>query len=416
MENNLNSITKFTRNINKLFNKIKVFSISVKDEEFNLFKKTEYRTIEMSEVNDIKRLNYIKNLQLASQGYVTSNIKSLISEQKTKNRLLNKNQDITVIGSIEINDKEKKLSKILIGINNKTNTIKITTRSIDNIPIWKNIEKKQLRAHLNKLYPSEESLTFKTNLFLRDIKDVKGIDKKMLVNQFNDIVEFSNSSNKYFSNHIVETPEDLFKNKSKYINKNISVNNIKYTVNEVSDNYVIVEPLLIKNIKNNKKIINKREYFKIYNDNKIQQISSLKFNLKIGFNKGSLMIGKSSIVNGSISTKWQSFNDFNNDDDISKRNKIYINNEIILKRNYLLEDSNITLKFNDQAILIKEHANTKDLYFQIQKPNVPLKEPEKLNFQTHEFIINNAKNNENLKKYLDKFNQNQNINTVIKTL
>ena len=103
------------RNSIKLFHRIKNFVSQFLDPDFSAFKKFEFKAVPTDQLNDLRKLRYVRDLKLAESGFINTALKEQLALLKSKDQLFQKDRNITPIGRISIHENENKLMKLLLG-------------------------------------------------------------------------------------------------------------------------------------------------------------------------------------------------------------------------------------------------------------------------------------------------------------
>jgi len=103
------------RSLIKLFYKVRNLVSRFLDPSFNTFQKFEYKVDPTDDLNDLKKLRYVRNLKLADSGFINTALKEQLARLKSKDLLFQKDRTITPVGRITILEGDTALMSILLG-------------------------------------------------------------------------------------------------------------------------------------------------------------------------------------------------------------------------------------------------------------------------------------------------------------
>jgi len=414
--NRIQKLNNLVSGFRKSFYKARKLKLSITDPDFKIFKNIEFNTVKPEDIKDIKRLNYLRVLELSEKGYVNNSTKSLISHYKLKDEYHNKNSKITPIGNIKALDDNKLRKHVIIGFDKADKTYKISSSNIDYIPIWKPLDKDVINQEFSKIYSKNDKLmSLESHFFKHDITDFDVDLKKQIETNFNATSLKVFNSNKLFKQSIRPLAiEDLSDPKTLNKSFSISFDDSKqleyYQVKDLNEDYISLKPIF--NADNSKvKIISREDIKAVINYNSIEIISKLDHNLTLGLSDGKLLIGQQRTKNGLSKMSWSDYDSFKNNGLFTDQIKAYVSKNVILDKNFLKENNKVILKNDRYTAVIKEHYASKKLFFGLH--NNGATNYKAIDEKLHQFIVDNFNKDPNLKSYLklkpitnNKINQN----------
>src|SRR5680860_62184 len=155
MEQNKKSIRSSLRKANSVVHMLKNLYDKASDREFREFEIMEYDNIENEGVTDLKRLDYLKKLQLAKNGYVGKDLKKLVAQQREKQRLMDTDSKIIPVGNLKIIDGELLRADLQLGYEPEQKTFKVAYSNHENIPKWKDFDMADFVQFTARIHPNE---------------------------------------------------------------------------------------------------------------------------------------------------------------------------------------------------------------------------------------------------------------------
>ena len=341
---------------------------NVFNENFRQFSSLEYHKVNPDDIKDLQRLKYLRNLDLAKTGYVNTNISSLIKCYKEKEKILKIDLEVFPIGNIEVKEQDIVKSNILFGFSEKNKSFKVAYNKHNNVSIWKTLGTSRLREVITKLHPTNgNSLQFEHSFYLKNIKTAFPKDWETILEIFNNIIHESFNANKYFKNGVVKLNLDLLKKPSEHLGLPILfpisyIGHQIFKLTEANNQYLVFQAFLETPSKSNTFYFTHDDIKKIYFDSEIDPIAKLKYDLILGVNNGQLFIGnKKDKTNQPI--VWNTLNDFLGNPTFSSIVKHYLAKEVIVKKNFVIEEGSIELKNGNKIAYLKKHFNNGEWHY-----------------------------------------------------
>ena len=385
--------------IRSIYAQIRNFWLTIDNEEFREFKIMEYGNVRPEEIMDVKRLKYLRNLDLATKGYTNSNISKLIAHYQLKQQLLNIDLKVLHIGQIVIKEDmkpepkihlqhnkvsnglikregEKPSTIIHLGYDQESKRFKMAFNQYDDILVWKPINKDKLVGKISQINPTNgNSLKFDHSFNHTDIERTFPDQWKNIAEKYNSIIKKIFDSNKYFINGLRELDEKVLLN-----HKNIGQNYIfpeshkghkVLKLTDVNSDLLVFQSLFDNLSTTNTYYFTKNDLKNIYLEDNIEKIAFLKHNLVIGSKEGVLYVGQKQENNGNT-IDWFGFENAMTDNIFKNKIKLYLANEIILKKNFFLEKGKLELKSSGGSfIYFKRHNITNEYHWASGSKNQP---------------------------------------------
>ena len=172
------------------------------------------------------------------------------------------------------------------------------------------------------------------------------------------------------------------------------------TLTEATDHYFVFQSFLKSAPEPESLYFDKKEFKERFLDSGITLIARLEHNLQLGLQNGILQVGKLEEVNGTSHLQWESFENRLDSKSITAIEKYYLSNEVISKKNFLVEKDTIVLQSKTNKAQLKKHYGTGKWRF--------------AESQEHTKELHFRPVDENVLKHIqDNYGQSKNFNTAV---
>ena len=397
---------KTLRSARRLYHSLNNYGTKAKNADFREFGSLEYAKVLPEEVNDLKRLNYIKKLDLAQKGYINKDLKALLGYFREKERLMQQDHKVLPIGSLKVLENENLLGLVQLGFESVNQTFFMASRNHGNIPLWKPFDGAGLEHYLSALHPvCENTLRFKHTFFETDVSEYTKENRIVIDKFYNETVLKSFRGNPYFKTSVLSPTEDLLSDPKKMMGKPFRLELSKnehsiMTLTEATDRYFVFQSFLRTAPKPESIYFNKQEFKERFLDSGIVLMARLKHGLQLGVQNGTLQIGKLNVENGKSQLRWASYETRMHSNTLSAIEKYYLSKEIITKKNFLIEKDAIVLRSDTKQAHLKKHYASGRWHFAEVGKN-----QEALNFRPIDDSV--------LKHIQNNYGQSRNLSSVI---
>ncbi|GMN05488.1 hypothetical protein MTsPCn5_08760 [Croceitalea sp. MTPC5] len=417
-KNSIKRWQKVLRSARRLYHSVNNYRMSAKDPDFRDFSLLEYDKVTPEEVNDAKRLGFMKQLQLAKRGYVDKNLKLQLVAAKRKERFIEQDHKIVPFGNLRVMEGEKLVAMMQLGFDTLNETFCVAYRNHENIPLWKPYDTVRLERYFGALHPEMGNKLKLSHIFF-DIGALKvGQDYKLAICRvYNDAVRQTFHSNTYFQNSISSPKEDLLVNPKNYFGQQfyLSLSQGKETImtlTEATDLYFVFQSFMETAPKQESIYFEKQEFKKRFLDSGIIVLAHLKHGLRLGVQNGTLQIGKHDGANGKGRLRWENFESRMQSGSLSAIEKYYISKEVISKKNFLVETDAISLKSDTNEASLKKHYGTGKWHFLEGKHHRSAMNSRPVDDSVLEHINRTYSRSTNFQTALAKLQKNQTIQTA----
>tara|TARA_R110000765_G_scaffold9911_3_gene30861 strand:+ start:44513 stop:45784 length:1272 start_codon:yes stop_codon:yes gene_type:complete len=368
-KNNRKGLRKTVVLTRRLYHSLNNYWIKRKNVEFKEFSLLEYGKILPEDVKDAKRLGYIKKLELAEKGYVKKELAARLTYVNEKERLVHHDHKIIPIGNFQVMEGEIRLNGMQLGFKVSDTSFYMASRTHENIPLWKPFDSQKLQEHFAAQHPqSGKELRFIQSFLSPDISTIANVDFKRISEFYNEAVQKTFRSNTYFKNSVLSPNEDLLTDPKEQLNRQFHLPLSKdkttiMTLTEATDRYFVFQSYLKTAPKPESLYFDQQEFRARFLDSGITLIAHLKHNLSLGVQNGVLHIGKPSEGKDQQRVQWDSFENRIQSKTFPATEKYYLSNEVISKKNFLMEADAIVLKSNTNEASLKKHYGTGQWYF-----------------------------------------------------
>lgn len=397
---------KTIRAVRRLYYSLNNYRSKSTNLDFRDFSFLEYAKVQPEDIKDFKRLNYVKQLDLAQKGYINTDLKKLLKYFGEKERLMQKDHTILPVGNLKVLENDSLLGMVQLGFDQTNKTFFMASGNHENIPLWKPFDDSRLAKYLSEMHPvSQNALQFQHTFFEMDVSQCSQESKEAINKFYNNTVQLSFQSNSYFKSAILAPGEEMLSDAKKFVGKTFRLalsknENHLMTLTEATDHYFVFQSFLESAPEPESLYFNKKEFKESFLDSGITLIARLKHNLHLGIQNGILQIGKRDEVNGIGHLQWESFENRIGSNSLSAIEKYYLSNEVISKKDFLVEKDTIVLQSKTKKAQLKKHYGTgKWRFAEIQK------DTKELHFRPVD---------ENVLKHIEAdYGQSKNFNTAV---
>ena len=368
MENTEIKRLTLAQKLRKLYAQLRNMSSSIRSKEFREFRTLEYGNVQPEDLTNVERLKYLRDLDLAKNGYINNNLAKLIEYHKMKDQLIKTDMEVFRVGSIKVRESEILLTTIHIGYNEKLNGISLASSSHDNILKWKALNMTELVQKISSLYPTnQDSLQFNHKYFYEDVNKTFADISEKITEEYKNIVLTSFNANKYFENGVRKLNLNILDNPSEQIGQAFSFP-LPYRGHEIlrlteaNDNYLVFQPFLDALPTSDTFHFTHDDIKQLHFDTHIEKISKLKHDLVLGVKDGELFIGIKE-ANSKHALHWYSFKEALSNKDLPSKVKYYLSKEVIDRKNFHLEKGSIELKNGNLSGYLKRHYGTNEWHY-----------------------------------------------------
>ncbi|HEA22813.1 hypothetical protein LCGC14_0676300 [marine sediment metagenome] len=370
MEGNKRKVwQKGVRSIRRLYHSLNNYRIKANNPDFREFSFLEYAEVRPEEVGDLERLRYIKKLDLAQKGYINTDLKKLLSHFGEKERLMRKDHTIIPIANLKVFENQTPLCLIQLGYEAVGKTFFMAGRNHENIPLWKSFNSLRLREYLSAVHPvMENALQLKHTFFEMDVSQCSKEDKDAICKFYNETVVFSFRTNPYFKASVLTPKEEILLDAKKFVGETFRLSISKnesslMTLTEATERYFVFQSFLKSAPEPESIYFDRPEFKERFLDSGITLIAHLKHNLRLGVRNGILQIGKLDGSESKDMLRWESFENRIASSMFSAKEKYYLSNEVITKKNFLVEKDAVLLKSGIKTAQLKKHYGTGQWHF-----------------------------------------------------
>ncbi|RKN83512.1 hypothetical protein [Ulvibacterium marinum] len=380
MEQKKKNIRNSFRKANSIVHTLKNLYDKAADVDFREFEIMEYGDTERENLTDLKRLNYLKKLQLARNGYIGADLKKQLAQQKEKRRLLDRNARIMPIGSLKIMDGEVLRAQIQIGYERDQTTFSLAYTNHENIPKWRNLDLSELVQFTSRIQPEQtDNLRLEHSHCGNELTHLQKIaDIKQVYETYNQCVTQVFHGNKYFTKSILDPNEALLENPELYIGKQFRLTFqekpvLIATLSEANGHYLSFQSFLKTAPKSETHYFTMGEFKQLFLDSQIEIIAHLKHDLRLGVKDGILHIGRNLTDPPKTSIHWDRYDDIIKTSELPMKVKYYLCKQVIMNKNFVIEKGAVYLESHGKKAFLKKHYRTGKWHFaEIRKPSEEL--------------------------------------------
>ncbi|QLG46596.1 hypothetical protein [Costertonia aggregata] len=372
------------RNPIQLFYKVRNLVSRFLDPNFSTFRKFEYKVNPTDELNDLKKLRYVRNLELAESGFINTAIKQQLKRLKNKDLLFQKDRTITPIGRITFLEGDTALRTILLGYCKSENKNYLSYNKVHNCPVWHTNDDSQYLKLIERIYPSEsDKLLMKHRYFHKDVSYLDTAIQEKLLGFFNAALQAMYSRNKFLQNGIqkIAPPTDSIEQLCHGLPLRIEEGkNELFVPTTIHKDYVILVPYLAVSNDQNRVYFSAEEFRSLLGERFIAAFAETKMGLSLGTFNDKLFLKKTAVESYSGTLKqWTSLDDFLASKNVSKLLKYKVVNDVIRKKDFFVKTEEIPVHGTKTAIVLHEHYGSGKTFYALMKhghkPKLPAYRP-----------------------------------------
>lgn len=354
----------------KLFQRIKNLVSRFLDPNFDTFKKFQFKAVPTDQLNDLRKLRYVRDLELAKYGFINTALKEQLAQLKSRDLLFQKDQGIVPVGRISVHEDENKLIKLLLGYNKEQDKAYISFTNVNNCPVWHNYATSLLKETVQRLYPSiSDHLFMKHRYFERDVEHLdSGIQKKLRL-LFNGTLQNVHSQNRYLQNGI--QPIMLPLGKLSKLSNELPIQ-IKqgpeglFVPVTIGKNFVVLTPYLKVANEKNRLYLSAMEFRSLLEQKSISVLAETRYGVSLGIHGNKIYL---KATDGGINTDslkhWMLLDNFLESKNVPKRLKYEVAKNLVEKKDFMVALDEIPIRPTNDILLLKKHYASGKTYFAV---------------------------------------------------
>lgn len=356
----------------KLFYKVRNLVSRFLDPSFNTFKRFEYKVSPTDDLNDLKKLRYVRNLELADSGFINTALKEQLARLKSKDLLFQKDRTIIPVGRITILEGDTALMSILLGYCKSESKKYLSYNKVNNCPVWYANDNSEYVKLVERIYPSKSNKLFmKHRYFHKDVAYLdKTIQKKSLA-FFNTALQTMYLQNKFLQNGIqsIAPPTDITEQLSRGLPIRIEDGkNGLFVPTTILKDYVILAPYLAVSNDRNRVYFSTEEFRTLLGERSITPFAETKIGLSLGTFNDKLFLKATAGENYEGTLKqWTALDDFLNSKNVSKLLKYRIVNDVIKKKGFFVMTDKIPIHGTKTVLALKKHYGSGKTFYALIK-------------------------------------------------
>ncbi|WP_209403839.1 hypothetical protein [Pseudozobellia sp. WGM2] len=356
----------------KLFHRVKNLVSQFLDPDFNTFKDFGFKAVPTDQLNDLRKLRYVRDLKLAESGFVNTALKEQLALLKSRDRLFQKDRNIVPVGRISVHENENKLMTLLLGFNRVENRTYMSYTHVNNCPVWHNYAIPLLKEKVQHLYPSRsDHLFIKHRYFQRDVDHLDIQTKNRLLHLFNDTLRNIYSYNRHLQNGIRPMVPPVGKlpklSKTSPIQIEQGLEGLFVPATQGKNVVTLVPYLKVANEKN-RRYLSVREFRSLLERKSITHLAETKYGVSLGIHGNRLYLKAANSAVGSDALKeWTLLDEFLESKNAPKRLKYEVVKNLIEKKDFLIHLDEIPLRQTNDTLLLKEHYGSGKTFFALSK-------------------------------------------------
>ncbi len=356
----------------KLFYKVRNLVSRFLDPNFNTFQKFEYKVGPTDELNDLKKLRYVRNLELAESGFINTEIKQQLRRLKNKDLLFQKDRTIVPIGRITILEGDTVLRTILLGYCKSENKNYLSYNKVHNCPVWLTNDGSEYLKLVERTYPSlSDKLLMKHRFFHKDVAYLDTLSQKKALEFFNAALQTMYARNKFIQHGIqnIEPPSDFTEQLSHGFPIRIKDGlNGLFVPTTIRKDYVILAPYLAVSNDRNRVYFSAEEFRSLLREKSIAPFAETKMGLSLGTFNDKIFLRATAVESyGGFLKQWISLDDFLASKNVSKLLKYRIVNDIIKKKDFFVKTDDIPVHGTKTALALIEHYGSGMTFYALMK-------------------------------------------------
>ena len=367
MEIKFHHISRFSI---KLLYRGKNFVSRFLDPNFDTFKRFVFKAIPTDQLNDVRKLRYVRNLELAESGFINNTVKEQLAFLKSRNLLFQKNQNMVPAGRISVHEDENKLIKLLLGYNETEDKAYLSFTNVNNCPVWQNYTTSLLKETVQRLYPSRSDYLFmKHRYFERDVEHLDSGIQKKLRGIFNDTLQNIHSYNRYLQNGIqpIAVPLADLTNLSNELPVQIEQGPEGLFVPvTIGKNFVVLTPYLKVANGKNRLYLSALEFRSLLEKKSISVLGETKYGVSLGIHGNKIYLKANDEGANTDSLKqWTLLDDFLESKNAPKRLKYEVTKNLVERKDFMVALDEIPIRPTKDILLLKKHYASGKTYFAV---------------------------------------------------
>ena len=356
----------------KLFYKVRNLVSRFLDPSFNTFKRFEYKVSPTDDLNDLKKLRYVRNLELAESGFINTALKEQLARLKSKDLLFQKDRTIIPVGRITILEGDTALMSILLGYCKSESKKYLSYNKVNNCPVWYANDNSEYVRLVERIYPSRsDKLFMKHRYFHKDVVYLdKTIQKKSLA-FFNTALQTMYLQNKFLQNGIqsIAPPTDITEQLSRGLPIRIEDGkNGLFVPTVIRKDYVILAPYLAVSNDRNRVYFSADEFHSLLGKKSITPFAETKIGFSLGTFNDKLFLKATTIESYEGTLKqWTALDDFLESKNVSKLLKYKVVNDVVKKKDFFVKTDKIPILGTKTVLALKKHYGSGKTFYALIK-------------------------------------------------
>jgi hypothetical protein len=375
----------------QLFYKVRNLVSRFLDPDFGTFRKFEYKVNPTDELHDLKKLRYVRNLELAESGFINTAIKQQLKRLKNKDLLFQKDRTITPIGRITFLEGDTAVMSILLGYCKSENKNYLSYNKVHNCPVWHNNDDSQYLKLVERIYPSEsDKLLMKHRYFHKDVAYLDTAIQEKSLEFFNAALQTMYSRNKFLQNGIQKIAPPTYSMEQLSHGLPLRIEDGKnglFVPTTIQKDYVILVPYLAVSNDENRVYFSAEEFRSLLGEKSVIPFAETKMGLSLGTFNDKLFIKKTAVESyGDALNQWTSLDDFLASNNVSKLLKYRVVNDVVKKKDFFVRTDEIAVHGAKTVITLHRHYGSGKTFYGLMenghkpklaafRPIASLKEP-----------------------------------------
>jgi len=340
------------------------------DPNFDTFEKFEFKAVPTDQLNDLRKLKYVRNLELAKSGFINNTVKEQLAFLKSRDLLFQKDQGIVPVGRISVHENENKLLMLLLGYNKTEDKAYISFTNVNNCPVWHNYATSLLKETIQRLNPSRsDHLFMKHRYFERDVEHLDSGIQKKLCRLFNGTLQNVHSQNRYLQNGIQSITLPL--GKLSKLSNELPIQLKQgpeglFVPVTIGKNFVVLTPYLKVANEKNRLYLSVQEFRSLLEQKSISFLAETKYGVSLGIHGNKIYL---KVTDGGTNTdslkQWTLLDDFLESKNAPKRLKYEVAKNLVEKRDFMVALDEIPIRPTNDILLLKKHYASAKTYFAV---------------------------------------------------
>ncbi len=361
-----------TRNPIKLFYKVRNWVSRFRDPEFRTFRKFEYKVSPTDALNDLKKLRYVRNLELAESGFINTALKEQLKRLRQQDLLFQKDRTIVPIGRMVILEGDTALRTILLGYCKVEDKNYLSQNKVHNCPVWHPNDGTRYLKLVAGIYPStSDTLRIEHRYFHQDVSYLdQDIQQKTLA-FFNTALQTLYLGNKCFQNGVQEITPPIDGIKQLSLGLPIQMADGPkglYVPIAIQKDYVTLVPYLAVGNDQNRVYLSAEAFRSLLGEKSIVPFAETKMGLSLGtFDDRLFLKATASERFGATLEYWTALDDFLEAKNVSKRLKYMVVQDVIKKKDFFVKTDDLPVPGAQIVLELYTHYGSGKTFYALNK-------------------------------------------------